>query len=25
VPVGMLGSGAGPGWLERGLPVVAYK
>lgn len=25
VPEGMLGSGAGPGWLERGLPVVAYK
>ena len=22
VPEGMLGSGAGPGWLERGLPVV---
>ena len=25
VPEGMLGSGAGPGWLNRGLPVVAYK
>ncbi|MEE4188783.1 MAG: rhodanese-like domain-containing protein [Roseobacter sp.] len=25
VPEGMLGSGAGPGWLQRGLPVVAYK
>jgi rhodanese-related sulfurtransferase len=25
VPEGMLGSGAGPGWLERGLPVVAGK
>ena len=25
VPEGMLGSGAGPGWLKRGLPVVAYK
>ena len=25
VPEGMLGSGAGPGWLERGLPVVTYK
>lgn len=24
VPEGMLGSGAGPGWLKRGLPVVAY-
>ncbi|MEM6565504.1 MAG: rhodanese-like domain-containing protein [Pseudomonadota bacterium] len=24
VPEGMLGSGAGPGWLRRGLPVVAY-
>lgn len=23
VPEGMLGSGAGPGWLKRGLPVVA--
>lgn len=23
VPEGMLGSGAGPGWLARGLPVVA--
>ena len=22
VPEGMLGSGAGPGWLKRGLPVV---
>lgn len=25
VPEGMLGSGAGPGWLRRGLPVVAYR
>lgn len=25
VPEGMLGSGAGPGWLRRDLPVVAYK
>lgn len=25
VPEGMLGSGAGPGWLKRGLPVVAYS
>ena len=25
VPEGMLGSGAGPGWLKRGLPVVTYK
>lgn len=25
VPEGMLGSGAGPGWLNRGLPVVAYR
>ena len=25
VPEGMLGSGAGPGWLERGLPLVKYK
>ena len=25
VPEGMLGSGAGPGWLRRGLPVVAPK
>lgn len=24
VPEGMLGSGAGPGWLRAGLPVVAY-
>lgn len=24
VPEGMLGSAAGPGWLARGLPVVAY-
>ncbi|WP_435205225.1 rhodanese-like domain-containing protein [Tateyamaria sp. 1078] len=24
VPEGMLGSGAGPGWLKRGLPVVAW-
>ena len=24
VPQGMLGSAAGPGWLERGLPVRAY-
>lgn len=23
VPEGMLGSGAGPGWIKRGLPVVA--
>lgn len=25
VPEGMLGSGAGPGWLKRGLPVVALS
>lgn len=25
VPEGMLGSGAGPGWLDRGLPVVAWQ
>jgi rhodanese-related sulfurtransferase len=25
VPEGMLGSGAGAGWLKTGLPVVAYK
>ena len=25
VPEGMLGSGAGPGWLRTGLPVVAYN
>ncbi|WP_415921793.1 rhodanese-like domain-containing protein [Tateyamaria sp. SN6-1] len=25
VPEGMLGSGAGPGWLERGLPVVDWS
>lgn len=25
VPEGMLGSGAGPGWLKRGLPVVAWQ
>lgn len=25
VPEGMLGSGAGPGWLKRNLPVVAVK
>jgi rhodanese-related sulfurtransferase len=25
VPEGMLGSGAGPGWLKRNLPVVAYE
>ena len=25
VPEGMLGSGAGPGWLKRGLPVVQVK
>jgi rhodanese-related sulfurtransferase len=25
VPEGMLGSGAGPGWLARGLPVVAMR
>ena len=24
VPEGMLGSGAGPGWLKRGLPVVTW-
>ncbi|MEL7259748.1 MAG: rhodanese-like domain-containing protein [Pseudomonadota bacterium] len=24
VPEGMLGSGAGPGWLKRGLPVVGW-
>lgn len=24
VPEGMLGSGAGPGWLKRGLPVMAW-
>lgn len=24
VPEGMLGSGAGPGWLSRGLPVVQF-
>ncbi|WP_299553749.1 rhodanese-like domain-containing protein [uncultured Tateyamaria sp.] len=24
VPEGMLGSGAGPGWLKRGLPIVAW-
>jgi len=24
VPEGMLGSGAGPGWLKRGLPTVQY-
>lgn len=24
VPEGMLGSGAGPGWLKRGLPVVPW-
>lgn len=24
VPEGMLGSGAGPGWLKSGLPVVTY-
>ncbi len=24
VPEGMLGSGAGPGWLKRNLPIVAY-
>ena len=24
VPEGMLGSGAGPGWLKRGLPTVAW-
>ncbi len=23
VPEGMLGSGAGPGWIKRGLPTVA--
>lgn len=25
VPEGMLGSGAGPGWLKSNLPIVAYK
>lgn len=25
VPEGMLGSGAGPGWVRRGLPVVAWQ
>ncbi|MFK7744900.1 MAG: rhodanese-like domain-containing protein [Roseobacter sp.] len=25
VPEGMLGSGAGPGWLKRGLPVVSVE
>ena len=25
VPEGMLGSGAGPGWVRRGLPVVLYR
>ncbi|MEO1362485.1 MAG: rhodanese-like domain-containing protein [Pseudomonadota bacterium] len=25
VPEGMLGSGAGPGWLKRGLPIVAWS
>ena len=25
VPEGMLGSGAGPGWVKRGLPVVTYS
>jgi rhodanese-related sulfurtransferase len=25
VPEGMLGSGAGPGWLERGLPVRSWN
>ncbi len=25
VPEGMLGSGAGPGWIASGLPVVAYS
>lgn len=25
VPEGMVGSGAGPGWLRRGLPVVALR
>ncbi|MEM7598254.1 MAG: rhodanese-like domain-containing protein [Pseudomonadota bacterium] len=25
IPEGMLGSRAGPGWLERGLPVVAWN
>ena len=25
VPEGMLGSGAGPGWLQRGLPVVTVN
>lgn len=24
VPQGMLGSGAGPGWLEAGLPIIPY-
>lgn len=25
VPEGMLGSGAGPGWVRRGLPTVAFQ
>ena len=25
VPEGMLGSGAGPGWLRRNLPIIAYE
>lgn len=25
VPEGMLGSGAGPGWLKRGLPVIPFN
>ena len=25
IPEGMLGSGAGPGWLKRGLPVQSYE
>lgn len=25
VPEGMLGSGAGPGWIARGLPLVTYS
>ncbi|MEO0938125.1 MAG: rhodanese-like domain-containing protein [Pseudomonadota bacterium] len=25
IPEGMLGSGAGPGWMARGLPVIAWQ
>jgi len=25
VPEGMMGSGAGPGWIERGLPVISVE